>query len=81
MVAMLEVAADEQLHHVAVVGVATIAPAALVGGSVPGFNEIGDITVALANLKGHAPLGNSAHGIANRAAIEAALYFRQEKIG
>ena len=74
---MLDVAAAEQLHHVAVIGVAAVAAAAGVVGRIPGFDEIGDITVALANLVRRAPLGDSAHGIADCAAVKAALDFLQ----
>ena len=72
VVAMLDVTLAEQLDHVAVVGVASVAAAAGVG-LVPGFDEVSDIAVARLDLLGHAPFSRGAHGIADCAAVEAAL--------
>ena len=63
-----------------VVGVAPVAASARIL-VAPGFDQVGDIAVARLNLVGHPPFGRRPHRIANRAAIEAALYFLQKKIG
>ena len=79
VVAALDIALAEQLHHVAVIGITAIAAPADIF-FVPGFYQVGNIAIARLNLVGHAPLGRRAHGIADRAAIKAALHFLQKPV-